>query len=75
VYHEVHRAITVAQSDPTLSHLVAPLTSLQNTIKGLGDKLKGRSASNQDFESTNTQISSIRSQASASGAHIEDCAA
>jgi hypothetical protein len=75
VYHEVGQALTAAQSDPTLSHLVAPLTSLQNTMKGLGDKLKSRSASPQDFESTNSQISSLRSQASASGAHIEDCAA
>jgi hypothetical protein len=75
VYHEVSRALTAAQSDPTLSHLVAPLTSLQDTMKGLGGKLKGGSASAQDFEGTNSQISSLRSQASASGANIQDCAA
>jgi len=75
VYHEVHKAITAAQSDPTLSHLVAPLTSLQIAISKVGDRIKGGNVSAQDLENPQSQISNLRSQASAAGAHIEDCAA
>ena len=36
VYHQLKLALADAQADPTLSHLVAPITALQNKMSGLG---------------------------------------
>jgi hypothetical protein len=65
-YHELRLALAAAQADPTLSHLVAPITALQNKIKGV--KSGGTSASTAD--ELNSSISSIKGQAASAGQTI-----
>ena len=69
-YHELKLALADAQADPTLSHLVAPITALQNKINGLGSGLKGGQVNASQIEDANGSIGSIHSLAAAAGQPI-----
>ena len=72
VYHELKLALANAQADPTLSHLVAPITALQNKINGLGSGLKSGQVNSAQIQDANGSIGSISSAASAAGQPITE---
>jgi hypothetical protein len=72
VYHEVKLALADAQSDPTLSKLVAPITALQNKLQGLAGSVKSGGAGAGDVSGLDSAISSIKDQASSAGAQITE---
>jgi hypothetical protein len=72
VYHELKLALTDAQSDKTLSKLVAPITALQNKIQGLAGSVKSGGASAADASGLESAISSIKQQASSAGQSITE---
>jgi hypothetical protein len=72
VYHELKLALADAQADPTLSHLVAPITALQNKVNGLGSGLKSGQVNSAQIEDANGSIGSISSAASAAGQTITE---
>jgi hypothetical protein len=72
VYHELKLALTDAQASPTLSRLVAPITALQDKIRGLGSSLKGGSVDSSQIDGVNGAISSIHSQAASAGQSITE---
>jgi hypothetical protein len=72
VYHELKLALADAQSSPTLSKLVAPITDLQNKLHGLAGSVKSGGASAADVDGVDSTISSIKSQAAAAGQTITE---
>jgi hypothetical protein len=72
VYHELKLALADAQSDPTLSKLVAPITALQDKIHGVADSAKSSGVSTGDAGSLDSAISSIKGEASGAGATINE---
>jgi hypothetical protein len=72
VYHELKLALADAQADPTLSHLVAPITALQDKIRGTGSSLKSGSADTSQIEDLNSSIGSITGQAKSAGQTITE---
>ena len=72
VYHELKLALADAQSDPTLSKLVAPITALQNKIHGVADSVKSSGVSGGDAGGLDSAISSIKGDASSAGATINE---
>jgi hypothetical protein len=72
VYHELKLALADAQSDPTLSKLVAPITDLQNKLRGLAGSVKSGGASATDVSGLDSAVSSIKSQAAAAGQPITE---
>jgi len=68
IRHELRLALTDAQSSPTLSKLVSPITSLEHRLSG--DVKSGGSALNQD----NSAIRSLEQQSSSSGQPITESA-
>src|SRR5437764_5065046 len=72
VYHELKLALADGQSDPTLSKLVAPITALQNKLHGLSGSVKSGGVSDTDVSGLDGTISSIKGQASNSGAPITE---
>lgn len=71
-YHELKLALADAQSDPTLSHLVAPITALQDKIHGLGSGLKSGQVNSAQVDDANGSIDSIHSGAAAAGQPITE---
>ena len=71
-YHELKLALADAQADPTLSHLVAPVTALQNKMKGLGSSLKSGNIDTSAIDSANGSIGSIHSEAASAGQPITE---
>jgi hypothetical protein len=71
-YHELKLALAAAQGDPTLSHLVAPITALQNKINGVGSTLKTGNVDTSQIEDANGSITSIHGQAAAAGQPITE---
>lgn len=72
VYHELKLALADAQADPTLSHLVAPITALQDKLSGLGSSLKGGSVNASQIEDANGSVASIHSAAASAGQPITE---
>jgi hypothetical protein len=72
VYHELKLALADAQADPTLSHLVAPITDLQNKLHGLAGSVKSGGATPADVAGLDSTVSSIKSQAAAAGQPIAE---
>jgi hypothetical protein len=72
VYHELKLALADAQTDPTLSKLVAPITDLQNKLHGLAGSVKSGGASTADVAGLDSTVSSIKSQAAAAGQPITE---
>jgi hypothetical protein len=72
VYHELKLALADAQADPTLSKLVAPITGLQNKIKGVGSSVKSGGTSTSDAAGLENTISSIKNQAAGAGQAITE---
>ena len=74
VYHELKLALAAAQGSPTLSKLVAPITSLQSKIQGLGSSVKSGDVSTveQQVTQANDSVSSISSQSSSAGQPISE---
>ena len=74
VYHELKLALSDAQSDPTLSKLVSPITALQTKIKDLGSSVKGGNAATveQQVTQANDSVGSISSQSASSGQPITE---
>ncbi len=72
VYHELKLALHDAQSSPTLSKLVSPITALQAKFAGLGGQLRSGQADPTTITQANGQIASIHSQAAAAGQPVTD---
>ncbi len=72
VYHELKLALADAQADPTLSHLVAPITALQGKISGLASNLRSGNVDSSAIQSAAGSIGSIHSQAAAAGHPITE---
>jgi hypothetical protein len=72
VYHELRLALADAQSSPTLSKLVAPITDLQNKLHGLAGSVKSGGASASDVAGIDSTVSSIKNQAAAAGQPITE---
>ena len=72
VYHELKLALADAQSDPTLSKLVAPITALQNRIHGLSGSVKSSGANPSDATGLDSAVSSIKGQAASAGQPITE---
>jgi len=71
-YHELKLALTDAQADPTLSKLVAPITALQNKLRGVEHSVKSGGTSASDASSLDGAVSSIKSQAATDGQPINE---
>lgn len=71
-YHELKLALRAAQADKTLSHLVAPITALQNKINGVTTGLKQGHVDAAQINSANGSIASIHSQSAAAGQPITE---
>jgi hypothetical protein len=70
-YHELRLALAAAQADPTLSHLVAPITALQNKIKGVPSQVSSSGGTSSSVaDELNSSISSIKGQAASAGQTI-----
>jgi hypothetical protein len=72
VVHELKLALTDAQADPTLSKFTAPITELQNKLSGAGSAIRSGNIDASQFDSANSLISSVRSQAAAAGQSITE---
>ncbi|MBV9416841.1 MAG: hypothetical protein JO363_17795 [Solirubrobacterales bacterium] len=72
VYHQLKLALADAQADPTLSHLVAPITDLQNKFHDLTGRVKSGGVSADDAGGLDGAISSIKSQAQGAGQPITE---
>jgi hypothetical protein len=73
-YHEIKIALVDAQSSPTLSKLVSPLTALESKMSSLGSGLKSGKLDGSAISNANSSVSSIGSQSASSGASIKDLA-
>lgn len=71
-YHQLKLALQDAQADPTLSHLVAPITALQNKINGVTSSLKGGNVNTAQINDANDSISSIHQIAASAGHTITE---
>jgi hypothetical protein len=69
VKHEVRLALHDAQSSPTLSKLVSPITALDNRMHSLAADVRGGGAG---LSADNGSISSIEKQSSQSGTNIQE---
>lgn len=74
VYHELKIALKDAQSSPTLSKLVSPITALQMKFAGLDGKLRNGSADPSTINQANGEIGSIHKQAASAGQPIAESA-
>ncbi len=72
VYHELGLALRDAQSDPTLSKLVSPITALQNKLHGLAGDVESGGASSNSVEGLNGAVSSIKQLAAGAGQSITE---
>ncbi len=72
VYHELKLALHDAQSSPTLSKLVSPITDLSAKLSGLGSSLKHGQVNPADVTQANGSIGSIHQQASSAGQPITE---
>ena len=72
VYHELKLALAAAQADSTLSHLVAPITALQNKMSGLGSSLKSGNVDASQIGGANDSIASIHELAASAGHTITE---
>jgi hypothetical protein len=72
VLHELKLALADAQADPTLSKLVAPVTALQDKLKGLPSDLKSAKANPADVLSANDSITSLKGLAASNGQTITE---
>ena len=72
VYHQLKLALADAQADPTLSHLVAPITDLQNKFHELTGSVKSGGVSAGDASGLDGSVSSIKSQAQGAGQPITE---
>jgi len=72
VVHELKLALTDAQADRTLSKFTAPITALQNKLSGAGSAIRSGNIDASQFDSANSLISSVRSQAAAAGNPIAE---
>ncbi len=72
VYHELKLALADAQSSPTLSKLVAPITALENKLDGLAGSVKSGGASAGDVDGIDSTISQVKNQAAAAGQTITE---
>ncbi|MGI8902215.1 MAG: hypothetical protein ACR2IP_00790 [Solirubrobacteraceae bacterium] len=70
VYHELKLALHDAQSSPTLSKLVSPITALQAKISGLGSGVKHGQVDPGQLSQADGSISSIKQQSSSAGSPI-----
>jgi hypothetical protein len=73
-YHEVKVALVDAQSSPTLSKLVSPLTALQSRLGSLGQQLHGGHVNPASITGTNSSVSSVTGLGARSGATVHDLA-
>jgi hypothetical protein len=71
-YHELKLALADAQADPKLSRVVAPITALENKVKGLGSGLKSGNVDTSQIDSANGSIGSIHSDAASAGQPITE---
>jgi hypothetical protein len=72
VIHELKLALADARADPTLSKLVAPLTSLQEKLSSLPSALKAGTANPSDVGSANDSIGSITQLSAGAGQPITE---
>ena len=72
VYHELGLALRAAQGDPTLSKVVAPITALQDKLRGMPKSLPSGTTNAADVTGSNDLISQISSHASAAGQPITE---
>ena len=72
VYHELGLALKDAQSDPTLSKLVSPITALQSKLHGLSGEVRSGAASSGSVDTVNSTVSSIKQQAAGAGQAITE---
>lgn len=70
VYHELKLALHDAQSSPTLSKLVAPITALDNRLHGLGGALRGGDTG--QLSSDNGSIGQVEGQSAHAGQPIQE---
>ena len=73
-YHEIKIALVDAQSSPTLSKLVSPLTALEAKLRSVGSGLHSGQLSGDAISRVNSAVSSIGSLSSSSGTSIHDLA-
>lgn len=71
-YHELKIALTDAQSSPTLSKLVSPLTALHQRLTDLHGQLKGGHFDPSQIDQVNGQISNLHQQSAGAGAKITE---
>ena len=71
-YHELKLAAEDAKSSKLLAPLVAPITAAGNKLNSLKGGIKSGSVSSSDIENVNSQLGSISSSASSSGAPIKE---
>jgi len=72
VYHGLKLALRDAQSSPTLSKLVSPITALDNRLHGLGGDIKGGHVSSASLSQDNSSIDSIKNQSAGAGQPIQE---
>ncbi|MGZ4332108.1 MAG: hypothetical protein ACXVFQ_22570 [Solirubrobacteraceae bacterium] len=72
VAHELKLALTDAQADATLSKFTAPITAIQNKLSGAGSAIRSGNVDTSQFDSANSLIDSVRSQAAAAGNPITE---
>ena len=72
VYHELKLALAAARASPTLSKLVAPITSLQDKLRTLAASVKSGGTSPADVTGLDSAISSIKDQAASAGQPITE---
>jgi hypothetical protein len=70
VYHELKLALHDAQSSPTLSHLVAPITALQNRLHALSGHVSSSNAG--QLGSDAGQVSQIEQGSAQAGQPIQE---
>jgi hypothetical protein len=71
-YHELKLAAEDAKSSKLLAPLVAPITAAGDKLNSLKGGIKDGSVSSSDIENVNSQLGSISSSASSSGAPITE---
>jgi hypothetical protein len=72
VVHELKLALQDAQADATLSKLVAPITAVQTKLEGAVSSIKSGNVSSSTLQSLESDVNSIKGQASSSGSSIID---
>jgi hypothetical protein len=72
IYHEIKLALTDAKSDRTLSKLVAPISALQDKLKGLAGQVKSGSINSGSVDGLASSISSLKQQSASAGSPITE---